>query len=204
MSTGSRPAGGYREMLVSEIAEAYSPVYPPDGDWQDTADLLYAEEPEHMARLSDSLRERGWREPISLSAFGPLEADTQRSVEDGTHRMVIALREGVISVPVVTAGELPPYEETPWAELEVKLTSGELTEDEDWQIFDVLRSFPLSDELWLNSDAAGSQSGVWSFSYYDLEEHRFALLKRGARALLEATFPGRRFSLSVKLEHPEE
>lgn len=191
-------------MLVSEIVESYRPVYPPDGDWQDTADLLYAEEPEHMARLSASLREKGWREPISLTAFGPLEMDTHRSVDDGTHRMVIALREGVISVPVVTDGERPAYEETSWAELEVKLASGELTDDEDWKIFDVLRSFPLDEERWLNSDAGSSQSGTWSFSYYDLNEQSFPLLKRRAKLFLEAAFPGRSFTLTVRLEHPEE
>lgn len=191
-------------MLVSELAEAYAPVYPEGGTWQDTADLLYADEPELMALLSDSLREKGWREPIYHSAFGPLEEDSRRVIEDGTHRMVIALREGVISVPVVTAGELPPFEETPWAELTVALAAGELTEDEDWKVFDVLRSFPLDEHRWLNSDAAGSSNGVWSFSYYDLEEPSLPLLKRRAMLMLREAFPGRSFKLSVELEQPED
>jgi len=191
-----------RWMLVSEIKESYGPLYPQGGSWQDTADFLYAEEPEHMERLTESLRAEGWREPISLTPFGPLEEDTSRVVEDGTHRMVIALSEGVLAVPVVTDGERAPYEESPWAMLTVEPAS-QLTEDESFRIFDVLRSFPLDERRWLNSDGGGAQKGVWDFPYRGIDESNFPLLLERAKAYLEEGLPGRRFILSAAMEHPE-
>lgn len=199
-----KPVGGYREMLLLELIELYGPVYPDGGDWQKTAEYLYAEEPEHMAILTASLEAKGWREPILLSEPDDLEEGHSPLVLNGTHRVAIALREGVISLPVVFGSEIPSMADDPFVELEISLIAGELTDEEDWKIFDILRSFQLDADIWLTSDICFGSQSSWTFCYDLQDESRFAELKRRARAMLKVAFPGRKFSLTAKLTEPEE
>lgn len=200
------PEGGYREMLLLELIEQYSPVYPEGADWQETAQFLYDDEPDHMAALTASLAAKGWREPIRLSLPEDLTDATRPLVLNGTHRVAIALREGIISVPVATYAETKAFEqEAPefMAMLTVR-TADSISEDEMDRIFDVLRSFELTEDIWLNSDYSFGTQGGWEFFYEELtDEARFELLKRKARARLKRAFPGRRFNLVAELKRTD-
>lgn len=193
-------------MLLLELIEQYGPVYPEGRDWQKTAAFLYDEEPDHMAELTASLAAKGWRDPVFLSEPEDLEEGDEPLVLNGTHRISVALREGAISVPVCTYSEwkaLGLEEPEFFAMLTVK-TADPLDEEEMDRIFDVLRSFELTDELWLNSDYSFGTEGGWEFFYDDLtDEAHFALLKRKVRARLKKFFPGRKFTLATELKRTD-
>lgn len=198
MTTTARPAEGYREMLLSELIESYAPIYPEGADWFEVARTLYEEQPEHMEALSASLREKGWRNPIRLSEPRDLDDGEVPKVFDGTHRVAIALCEGVISVPVVTGSELPPYIEAPQAELEIAQISGDFPEDDDWRIFDLFGSFSLNGDIWLNSDIGLGSEGNWRF-FYDLGTESYSELRRRVEGMLEESFPDLGFKVTVTL-----
>lgn len=204
--TDRAPQGGFREMLLLELIEQYGPSYPEGRDWQKTAAFLYDEEPDHMADLTASLAARGWRDPIRLSEPEDLEEGDEPLVLNGTHRISVALREGVISVPVCTHSEWKALQlEDPelMAMLTVR-TADPLSEDEMDRIFDVLRSFELTEDIWLNSDYAFGTQGGWEFFYEELtDEAPFALLKRKARARLEKAFPNHKFTLVAELKRTD-
>ena len=197
-------------MLLLELIEQYAPVYPEGADWQETARYLYDEEPDHMAILTASLQAEGWREPIRLSEAEELLEGERPLVLNGTHRVAIALREGVISVPVVSISELPEHEETPCTVLKFRITGGSVpTEEDEWDLFEVLRSFPLTDGLWVEAAVSSSSSEngdrVWSYVYEGLEdEDLHGKLRRKARSLLRAAYPELSFKITTEIELPAE
>lgn len=197
-----KPLEGAREMLLSDLTATYHPIYPEGLDWQQVADWFYTEEPEHMRLLTESLRKTGWREPIQLSESEQLTEGSPPSVFNGTHRVAVALQEGWQSVPVTTQTELEltegSYDEALFAQLHVRLTAGSLSEEEDWSIFDLLRSFPLTEELWVTSDIGSGALNSWLF-VYDLQGKALeSELETKALQMLTAAYPGRSFDADVR------
>jgi len=204
-------AKNFAEMLTLDLIANYNPVYPEGGTWIETAELLYAEESDRMRELTESLRKKGWREPIWLSTPDELEEGASPKVFNGTHRVCIALREGVIALPVATWHDLPGGEERPIANLKVELVSGELPspigtsyeDDPDWAIFDLLRSFPLDEDNWLNSDLSTGGQDAWNFFYENVEESQLSKLKTAVRRRLRKSFPGVEFKVEAIMEELE-
>lgn len=201
----------YQEMLTSDLIANYSPVYPEGGTWAETAELLYSEEPDRMRELTESLSKKGWRKPIWLSTPDELEEEESPKVFNGTHRVAIALREGVVSLPVASWHDLPEREDHPIANLEVELLSGELPsavgtsyeDDPDLAIFDLLRSFPLDEDNWLNSDISTGSQGTWSFFYEDVDEAQLSKLKTVVRRRLRKAYPKAKFKIEARIEELE-
>lgn len=193
-------------MLLLELIEQYGPVYPEGRDWQKTAAFLYDDEPDHMADLTASLAASGWREPVTLSEAEDLEEGDEPLVLNGTHRVAIALREGVISLPVMihTEWKALDLEDSEFMAMLTVKVSEPLSEEDSDRIFDVLRSFELNGDIWLNSDYSFGTEGGWEFFYDDLtDETHFALLKRKVRARLKGAFPGQKFTLKVELKRTD-
>jgi len=197
-------------MLLLDIIRDYKPVYPDGGTWDDAAALLYAEQPEHMAELKASLDRKGWRDPIRLSSQEDMDSDDGEAyVLDGTHRVSLAMREGVISLPVVTSDELPEWdtEPEPFTEFTIEFLSGpEITDDQDYELMELFISLELNEDIWLNSDISSShRSERWSY-YYDAlqDETHHNQLKRVARARLKRHFPEHKFKLTTSIESFEE
>lgn len=205
-----RPEGGFREMLLLDIIRDYRPVYPQDATWEETATMLYADEPEHMAALKASLERSGWRDPIRLSSQEDMDSDDGEAyVLDGTHRVSLAMREGVISLPVVTSDELPSgdYTPEPYTELTIEYLSGpKITDDQDFELMDLFSSLELNEDIWLNSDICSSyRSERWSYYYDELRnETHHARLKRVARTRLKRRFPEHSFKITVALDPNED
>lgn len=200
----NRPEGGFREMLLLDIIRDYRPVYPEDATWEETAAMLYAEQPEHMATLKASLERSGWRDPIRLSSEEDIASDEGVAfVLDGTHRVSLAMREGVISLPVVTSDEFPELNRMPTTltDLAIEQISGEpLTDDEDFEVFDLFISLELNGDIWLNSDIGSGHRGSWSFYYDELQDGvHHGLLERIALKRLRDHFPGRDFKVTASL-----
>lgn len=188
-----------KEMLLADLVAQYKPVYPEQHDWEATVAYLYAEEAEHMAELTASLLEKGWREPIILE---PLDDEPEEGdfafVGDGTHRVAIALTNGVFSVPVLYRSEQPQdYDKQP-LEIIIENSGEDLTEDEDDKLIDKFRSFRLNDEIWITSDivfGGGTRREV-CLSFDD--EAYCSKIKTKARAMLKELFPERKFTVKVK------
>lgn len=196
-----------QEMLLLELIAQYSPVYPEGGSWEDAAELLYAEDAQLMGELTAALKVEGWRDPILLSVDDGDREDGPYipRVWDGTHRVAIALREGIISVPTALWGEQAQEPEL-YLELTVELKGPEaesLSYEEDDRLVTALRSFGLDSATWLNSDIAYGSGWSWSF-LYALPEHRSGELIRKVRSRLAKSFPERSFELTAKLEPPYE
>jgi len=199
-----RPEGGFREMLLLDIIRDYRPVYPEGATWEETATMLYEEQPEHMAALKASLERSGWRDPIRLSSEEDIASDDGVAfVLDGTHRVSLAMREGVISLPVVTSDELPEWNGSPSSltDLLIEHISGPpLSEDEDFEVFELFVSLELNADIWLNSDIGSGRRGSWSFYYDELQDGvHHKLLERVALKRLRKHFPGRDFRVTVSL-----
>lgn len=192
-------------MLLSDLVSQYRPIYPEPNDWQTTAEYLYAEEPEHMAELTASLLEKGWREPVILE---PLDDDSEEGdfafVGDGTHRVVIALTHGVFSVPTMYRSEQQSdYEKQP-LEIIIENPDEALSEDEDDKLMDSFRSFRLNDDVWLTSDVVfGSGNRREVLLSFD-DETYCSKIKTKARAMLKELFPERKFTVKVAPAEPLE
>jgi len=205
-----RPEGGFREMLLLDIIRDYKPVYPEGGSWEDTANMLYAEQPELMAELKASLDRSGWRDPVRLSSQEDMDSDDgQAYVLDGTHRVSLAMREGVISLPVVTSDEIPAWDGAmePFTDLTIELLSGpKLSEDEDFDLLELFVSLELNEQIWLNSDISSGHRGErWSYGYDELrDETHHARLKRLVRTRLRTRFPEHKFKVTVAIDPNED
>lgn len=194
-----------KEMLLADLVAQYRPIYPEPYDWETTAEYLYSEEPEHMAELTKSLLEKGWREPVILQ---PLDEDAEQDdfpyVGDGTHRVVIALTHGVFTVPVIYRSEQPTeYEKQP-LEIIIENVGGSLTEQEDERLFDSFRSFRLNEDIWLTSDVIfGSGERREIVLSFD-DETLCPQIKSKTRDILKRLFPGRNFTVTVAPAKPLE
>lgn len=205
----------YREMLLEDLVKDYAPVYPEGEDWEKTASYLYSEEPELMKSLSESLRTNGWREPILISTNEDLSEGESPKVYNGTHRVAIALYEGVISVPVTTAeeSENDNFNLDFITKLTVKVAMKDNSSEEDRDevfeaLFTKLRSFALTEDIWLNSDMASSNTpkdGSFEVElYYELpnDQHHKLLRRIVKKAIPTAiTEP---YSLKIELEKIED
>lgn len=194
-----------REMLLSDLISQYRPIYPEPNDWQTTAEYLYAEEPEHMAELTASLLEKGWREPVILE---PLDEDSEEDdfafVGDGTHRVVIALTHGVFSVPTMYRSELSrTYEKQP-LEIVIEISGEALSEEEDDRLMDSFRSFRLNDDVWLTSDVIGGSGNRREVLLSFDDEAYCPRIKTKARSMLKALFSERKFTVKVAPAEPLE
>lgn len=203
----------YKEMLLSDLIRDYAPVYPVDSDWEETARYLYAEEPDHMKSLADSLRDNGWREPILISTPEELDEDETAKVFNGTHRVAIAIYEGVISLPVVTVND---YSESAADEGHTVLTVtvskkdkvSTLSREDDLfdTVFETLRSFELNGNIWLTSDmasgsTANSSNLEYTFYYSELQtSDYYKLLTKVARKRLNKALPDLSFKLKATFE----
>lgn len=185
-------------MLLADLVAQYKPVYPEQHDWEATVAYLYAEEAEHMAELTASLLEKGWREPIILE---PLDDESEEDdfafIGDGTHRVAIALTNGVFSVPVMYRSEQPKdYDKQP-LEIVIENAGEDLTEDEDDKLIDKFRSFRLNDDIWITSDIVFGSGGRREVCLSFDDESYCSKIRTKARAMLKELFPERKFSVKV-------
>lgn len=189
-------------MLLDELVAHYRPVYPEPYTWEATVEYLYAEEPEHMAELADSLLENGWREPIILE---PLDEESEEDdfpfVGDGTHRVAIALAQGVFTIPVIYRSEQISSEKVP-LEIVIEAIGKKLTEDADDRLIGRFRSFRLDDELWLTADVFYGSRQRWEIILNFEDEAYCSRIKTKARAMLKELFPDLKFSVKVAPSEP--
>lgn len=174
-------------MHLDDLMKNYKPVYPPSGVWEDTFKVLRDDPVEFntVTTLVEELDKHGeFRTPVILSSYEEwLKSELEYVYDPGEERDVY--------VPRVSDGTHRVYAHYLHAEhKEVKTQVGydsvegfvptivstfvfpDVTyiDDEAWDIFEKVRSFKLSDEIWVTTDAMMS-SGNEVFIEWGLGEN---------------------------------
>lgn len=187
------------EKLTLEIAEVYAPVYPEGATWEQTARFLLENEPERMNELRESIRKYGFREPIVLSTAEDLTDESQPRVLNGTHRLVIALLEGMVTIPTELMSEVNARYDENEAQLQVSITNiGEdLTNEEDDIIVERLGSWPLNEKNWITSSVAFGGVNNWEFVLDNGDLRDARLIRERVLEILKHALPQRNFAVVV-------
>lgn len=185
---------GIHELLVSEIAQKYSPIYPEGKSWQKTVEWLYTEEREFMKNLFESLTTEGFRKPIILST----DEDEEAFVLNGTHRMAIALYHGLVTLPARYGHEEAEYNaKYLYASITLK-DSVSMSELEEDKFMDVLRSWRLDAKTWVTSDVCSGAYAQWELFLDQTDLKLKAKLETRIRSILKKVFPTKRFSVTIE------
>lgn len=144
-------------MHIDDLLDSYLPVYPENGNWDETFKIL-REDPHEwdtVQKLVAILNNEGaFRDPIVLD-----KSDTDGSgyVSDGTHRVFAHTLSEVKMVKVAEASDAPTNndEHQPYL-VTVFILDGNWSDELFDAMFSPLRSFPISDSLWANSDLMSS------------------------------------------------
>lgn len=180
-------------MLLLELIKGYQPVYPEPYSWDDTVEHLLTDPIEALTvnRLLDVLKkEGGFRQPVRLGVAEFEEAHEVPAVLNGTHRIVAYLLFGDmgkdVKVSIESEEEYIPYEENPD---DVLLTTSlefmePLTDPQFDLLFEILRSFPVSEKLWVTADIAGSRDNVYE-NMWDIEKPTVDDMEEVHEAVLE-------------------
>lgn len=185
-------------MPLVELLSSYSPMYPEGYDWTLTAKYLLENEPKLLEALRESIRKKGWREPVVLSEPHELTEDSPPCIMNGTHRVVLAMLDGLVTVPVATRSELPPESDKPLLVARIRpLKEQVLTDDEDDLLIDSLRSWELDEDTWITSSACFGSMHSWDVLLDFDDERRCGDLEVSVRRILAETFPRYEFSVSV-------
>lgn len=163
-------------MKLSELTSGYRPTYPAPYRWEDTVQYMLADpfEKEIVDYLVDTLRRKGtFREPIFLGVADLDDDEDTPAVVNGTHRVCAHIIFGSLNVEVkfdepytdeeLADGRLPKFveesvveEDSSYASTSIVFASP-ITDDDEWDtLFTLIRSFPLSDEVWVTSDVFSS------------------------------------------------
>lgn len=203
-----------KEELLEDILSTYKPVYPSGGDWNATLDYLMAEERELMDVLRASVERSGMREPILLSDPDDPYYD-EPVVLNGTHRVVLAMVSGMFTVPTIVevesiSGDPSAADEDEIVDLaevhEDVLTievTGELSEEEDEDLFMALRSFELNDKQWMEAIVSNGIIGKSSTFYMEPTDVDLKELTRKVRKIIADKFAGKGLKIAVKMETDE-
>ncbi len=183
-------------MKLSELTSTHRPTYPEPYTWDDTVNFMLNDpfEKEIVDLLVDTLRRKGkFREPVSLG-LGDIEGvENTPVITDGTHRVCAHIIFGSDEVDVrfdepytdeeLEDGRLPKFTELPIKDEgeESSYIASELffaapiSDDDEWDLlFTLLRSFPISDDVWVTagvfSSLESNLDGTTTFNIgWDLE-----------------------------------
>lgn len=193
---------------VNSIMSEYAPVYPESHLWKDTIHYLTSEskpDAKIVSELRKNLKKYGkFRNPITL-----IEEDDsdeaweglRRRVANGTHRLIAAHLEGIETIDV----EYCWTEVDDDVQLETTLSPDTpFTEDEIDFLFDEFRSFPVSDDLWLDADIAGSgPSGFYAY-WSEGCESDIPRINEAIQKFLSKILPNRKISVTTDIVVNEE
>lgn len=174
-------------MKLSDLLDNYSPVYPTNGDWEETFQVLHDDPHEYATVLSlieEYKASGGFRDPIILTTHTEDAEEGEvyvPQVKDGTHRVYALHLMGVEDVYVHEGYRLPSHEDIetedysayPIMETYVKIFDT-LAEDEVEAAMSSLRSFKVNDGTWVTCDVACYINNIlnftWSTTLLDEEE----------------------------------
>ena len=164
-----------QKVSLAFLKEQARPVYPAPKNWDATIDFMLNDkvEAERINHLLEVLNQGGsFREPIYVGRDLEDEDDAGYHVYNGTHRMVahILNNSGFIEVVYEQEDEeedtvAPSASSNEYAPGKYRALSttieieGDIDEEAYDNFFSVLRSFRLSNDVWITSDMMSSTSG---------------------------------------------
>lgn len=175
-------------MDLKTIMKDYSPMYPDTHKWEDTF-KAFADDPNEMELVHVLMEELdtygSFREPITLSTyeqqFDPEDEEPYfPHVMNGTHRMYAHYLSGLHEVQV-QHGWQDVNEEYEYKMIETLLKFPAMLSDKQQDdLFDYLRSFKLTETIWVETDVMSSSYGqlfslIWSDDI--MEDEDFPLLE---------------------------
>lgn len=163
---------------VSDIMKNYNPVYPNEGTWEDTINLLLNDLAEKL--IVDELiveykRTGMFREPIVLGT------SNRKLVQNGTHRVAATFLIGK-DTPILSVYD-PDEGTADYKELygsnpnqrfyEIHFTTNLLEDEKDDDLYANFRSFKVNDDIWLSADAGGNtaNNGIYLIYLYEAQEN---------------------------------
>jgi len=190
------------ELLVEDIVSKYGPIYPEPGDsWQTTVEWIYANERELMDDLFENVKKIGVREPIVLTD----DTDEAPYVSDGTHRVALALYHGLITLPASYEYPAMKSEDQTYLRLKIELLNEPgLSKFDDGVLFDLLSSWMLDDENWMNADTASGSASQWEFFFNITEPKLERKFKTAVKRKLEVKLCSHSFKVSTKFLREDE
>lgn len=178
-------------MHINDIMRDFSPAYPESHVWEDTFKVLREDPVDFnvVTQLLEELDNYGeFRDPVILSSYDDWQKAENRHeyeegeerdvyfarVEDGTHRVFAHFLHATQKDVKVQVGYQSNEEELaayiPSLVSIVSFPSDSQLDDrsdDTWDIFERLRSFKLSEELWVTADTMMSSKGkfylAWAF-----------------------------------------
>lgn len=187
-------------MKLDYLLAMYRPVYPSSGLWAETLQGML-DDPSEKAIVDELvavlLSGKGLREPVVVGVgeffrFPEDEADDKDGVEElavvnGTHRVCAHMLSGVEDVFVVRSEDLPEFVDTETGvETVVTLSEKIANEEEHDDVFGWLRSFPLNDDVWMESSLGSSGRDVFTMfwgEYVTMEDALVVELEAKVRSL---------------------
>lgn len=146
-------------MLLTELINNYSPVYPEPYSWDNTFDYMMNDE--HEKAIVDQLviflqNGETFRKPIILGAAEFVENVETQAVLDGTHRVIAhMLHNTQTPLHVLHENDRVNNEEEFTQCLSTALIfHNSLTDEESDNLHDILRSFPLHENMWLTTSCS--------------------------------------------------
>ena len=189
-----------RLMKLDYLLAMYRPVYPLSGLWADTLQGML-DDPSEKAIVDELvavlLSGKGLREPVvvGISEFFRSSEDEENdedgveelAVVNGTHRVCAHMLSGVEDVFVVRSEDLPEFVDTETGvETVVTLSEKIANEEEHDDVFGWLRSFPLNDDVWMESSLGSSGRDVFTMfwgEYVTMEDALVVELEAKVRSL---------------------
>lgn len=177
-------------MLLSELVANYKPIYPSEHSWDATVQFMLDDpiERQTVEYLVAVLKEQGsLREAVTLGLATIDDVDDVPTVVDGTHRVCAHILAGMVNV--FTRFEGDPCDEDDveayYQSTIIKFTK-ELTDDEMDELFSILRSFPLTDDVWYTSGCSSMSSQEMSIAWDMFDESFADALTEKVKLLLTA------------------
>lgn len=164
------------KISLADLIVQYPPVYP-NNSWEETREHLVEDEHEGriIAELVEVLKRDGsFREPILIGAAvhdehtDVCEPNCESedcevevaSVVNGTHRVVAHMLHGSEWVNIITEDELTYDENEDASYIVTKIAIEPYDDDVFDELFSALRSFPIDEDLWVESSCSSGSKGV--------------------------------------------
>lgn len=184
-------------MQLGSLMSTYAPVYPHGAIWQETFTYLM-NDPTEAAIVNELMRQLAkdgtFREPVTLETAesrdedDPVTPDNPLTVMNGTHRVCATYLSGKEEILVEDYHRGSAEYDGLCGTTEIALKDSVHIADD---MFDVMRSLPLSDDVWVTSSIMSGHQGymtiMWDFPINDETRGWFdAITERVIAILVEA------------------
>lgn len=176
-------------MLLSELVANYKPIYPSEHSWDATVQFMLDDpiERKTVEYLVTVLNEQGsLREAVTLGSATINDVDDVPTVVDGTHRVCAHILANKVNIFTRFEGDPRDEEDVEAYQSTIIKFTKDLTDDEMDELFSVLRSFPLTDDVWYTSGCSSMSSREMSIAWDTFDESFTGALTEKVKLLLTA------------------